>query len=205
MNITTRTLRLTALLAVASTLVLATGKGVARASSTSLLGGCPAEQLSQPFLPWGDPSSYKLVADGGFEGGAAGWSLRGAASVVDGNEPWHTRAPGDSRSLNLPSGAQAVSPATCVGLLDPTLRFFARSLGGTVHIDVTLHVGLLTTTMPVGAVNPGDSFAPTLPLAILGNLLTPLGSGVGSVNLTFTAVGGAAQIDDVYVDPFKVN
>ena len=42
-------------------------------------------------------------------------------------------------------------------------------------------------------------------MPILANLLSPLTGGTGSVNLTFTAVGGAPQIDDVYDDPFKVN
>src|SRR5690349_11032790 len=87
-----------------------------QARAAGLITGCPAQQLSQPFSPWLDLSNYTLVGDGGFESGASGWSLKGGASVVSGNEPWHVRGAADTRSLNLPSGALATSPAFCVDL-----------------------------------------------------------------------------------------
>src|SRR5438552_13195531 len=154
------TVRLILFLLVAAAVALAIGTTSAKAGS-NLLGGCSGEQLSQPFLPWLDPDSYTLAPDGSFEGGAAGWALGGGAQVVTGNEPWFVRAASDSRSLYLPTGGRAVSPAICVGLLEPTLRFFSSSLGGAVRVDATLHLGLLTTTVPVGLVAAGGSFAPT--------------------------------------------
>src|SRR3954468_23197956 len=62
--------------------------------------GCPPEVLEQPFLPWADPASYVLAPDGGFESGAAGWRLSGAAVVAD-NEPFYVHAAGERAALEL--------------------------------------------------------------------------------------------------------
>ena len=148
-------------------------------------------------------SNYTLVGDGGFESGASGWSLKGGASVVSGNEPWNVRGAADKRSLNLPSGALAASPAFCVDLTYPTMRFFARSLGGTLKVDVTMTVvGGLKLTLPIGVVVAGKRSRRPCRMPLLTKALS---GGTGSATLTFTAVGGAVQIDDVYIDPFKVN
>jgi hypothetical protein len=167
--------------------------------------GCPGQTYSQPFLPWLDPANYVLAGDGGFESGGSGWTLAGGGKVVAGNEPWLVRGAEDSRSLYLPAGASATSPATCIGLLHPTTRFFARSLGGVLKVDATVRALGLTLVVPIGVVPAGASFAPTLPLPLLGNLTTLLSSGTGSVTLKFTALLGPLAVDDVYVDPFKVN
>jgi hypothetical protein len=175
------------------------------ARAGAIAGNCPGQQLSQPFLPWLDVGNYTLAGDGRFEAAASGWSLKGGASVVSGNEPWNVGGAGDSHSLNLPAGARATSPAVCIGLLHPTARFFARSPGGTLRVDATVTVAGLRFTVLVGVIVPGGTFGPTLPLPLLANLVTPLPSGNGSVTLTFTAVGHTVQIDDLYIDPFKVN
>jgi hypothetical protein len=183
---------------------LAWAAGARAGLAGGVLGGCPGQPLSQPFLPWLDASSYVFAGDGGFESGARGWNLKGGAAVVSGNEPWRVHSAADSHSLSLPAGARAASPATCIGLLHPTTRFFARSLGGTLKVDATVTIAGVSIPVLIGVVVAGNSFAPTLPLPLLANLTAPL-SGSGSVTLTFTAVGGAVQIDDLYIDPFKVN
>jgi hypothetical protein len=177
---------------------------VAAPASPALLT-CPGQQLSQAFLPWLDLDQYTLAGDGGFEAGATGWSLSGGAAVVTGNEPWHVGAAADSRSLSLPAGAKAVSPSTCIGLLHPTTRLFARGSGGFLKVDAKVTLLGISTVVPVGVVTPGTSFAPTLPLLLLANLTAPLSGSNAGVTLTFTAVGGTVVIDDVYIDPFKVN
>jgi hypothetical protein len=179
--------------------------GARPASIGGPLGSCPGQQLSQPFAPWLDPALYTLVGDGGFESGASGWTLNGGAAVVLGNEPWRVRDAGDSRSLLLPAGAQAVSPATCIGVLHPVARFFARSLGGVLKVDATVTIARISIPVPVGVVAAGSSFAPTPPVPLVANLTVPLAVGGATVKLTFTALGGAVQIDDLYIDPFKVN
>jgi hypothetical protein len=195
-----------ALLALAAASLLAAGlSGTAQAQSSPLTDQCAGQQLSRPFLPWLDLDSYTLAGDGGFEAGASGWTLSGGATVVSGNEPWHVRGATDAQSLNLPVGASATSPAVCIGLLDPTARLFARSLGGTLEVDATVNTGAVSAVVPVGVIAAGSKWAPTSPLPVLANLTTLVSNGTGSVTFSFTALGGGVQIDDLYVDPFKVN
>ena len=87
---------------------------------------CGTPELSQPFKPWLDYSLYKLVDGGTFEDGADGWTLTGGARVVDGNAKQKVSGAGDARSLSLPAGSSATTPPVCVGLDEPTLRYFAE-------------------------------------------------------------------------------
>jgi hypothetical protein len=169
---------------------------------------CAPEVVTKPFLPWLDLANYIPVGDGGFEAGAAGWSLSGAR-VVDGNEPWRVRAPGDRRSLAVQEGT-AVTPEVCVGLEHPTLRFFARNTGsplGALAVSVLVRTSLGTThAEPVGVVaDPGGAWAPRLPMPLVANLLPLLPGERTTVRLRFDAVGAGSawQIDDVYVDPYS--
>jgi hypothetical protein len=195
----------TAFVAIASLLFVAPP---ASASAGDLLDGTCDAQMSRPFLPWLDPLTYTLAPDGGFEQGAAGWTLSGGAAVVAGNEPWRVNAPGDSRSLSIPAGARATSPEMCIGLLHPTLRLFARNtafLGlGLLAVEAEVKALGIGLWLPVGAVLAGGSFQPTLPFPLLANLTSPLAGERATVRLRFTAVGGKFGIDDVYVDPFKI-
>lgn len=100
---------------------------VARADAPDLRQtSCPAEQTAQPFAPFGDPAPYALVPGGSFESGVPAWSTTGSTQLVADNEPWGA----GSQATSLSPGSSATSPATCVGLLSPTMRFFARSIGG---------------------------------------------------------------------------
>src|SRR5918992_3251937 len=108
---------------------------------------CGDETLSRPFAPWGDRANYKLVAGGDFEAAHAGWTLRRGAGRVGGNEPWKVGGASNDTSLRLPAGSTAISPVACVGLEEPTLRFFARKQRGllstlavTVHVETSLGI-----------------------------------------------------------------
>jgi hypothetical protein len=120
-----------------------------------------------------------------------------------------TRA-SDTRSLSVPRGGTALTPPICVGLLDPTLRFFA--VGGdarsTLSVDVVYRTILGTITQRVGTVSAKKSWAPTPPYLFLANAtgLLSLNGLTSTVQFRFTATGTAGwQIDDVYVDPFKIH
>ena len=180
-------------------------------SSASLLPGCEHQTLERPFQSWLDPLSYVLAPNGGFEEGAAGWTLTGGAKVVSGNESFYVGGPTDSKSLSLPTGASATTSDVCVGLLDPTVRLFVMNTGSPLS---TLKVEVLVTDASgkthsslVGLVLGGRAWQPTLPLLYLQNLraLPLLTDGTTSVSFRFTAQGllGGWRIDDVYVDPFK--
>jgi hypothetical protein len=166
---------------------------------------CAAPELTQPFTPWLDYSHYKLVENGAFEAGTEGWVLTGGARVVDGNATPRVHGPNDSKSLSLPAGSTATSPPVCVGLNEPTLRYFARKNRGllstlTVSVQVQLQLGVWVT-LPVG-VDLGGAWHPSLPHLVVANLLPLLPPDMTAVRFKFAPLlGGDWQIDDVYVDP----
>jgi hypothetical protein len=168
---------------------------------------CAVPVTSQPFAHWGDNASYKLVGNGAFENGTAGWTLSGGAKVVAGNETYKVHAAGDRYSLQLPAGSSATSPTVCVGLDEPTLRFFVRKNSGllsTMAVSIKVETSLgLVVTLPIG-VDLGGNWHPSLPMLMLGNLLPLLPGDMTPVQFQFTPLlGGSWQIDDVYVDPWR--
>jgi hypothetical protein len=170
---------------------------------------CTATDSSQVFLRWLDIASYQHAPDGGFEAGAKGWDLEGAATVA-GNEPYAVGGAADDTALRVPSGGSATSPAFCVGLEHPTARFFAKRVGGsllsTLRVDVEFEDALGETHFqPVGVVAlNGGSWQPSLPMPLVANLLPLLPGDHTPVALRFVPQGsGSWLVDDVYVDPFK--
>ena len=175
----------------------------APAGSTS----CPSEP-EHPFLPWLDPATYTIAPNGDFEG-SRGWHLSGGAKLVSGNEPFKVHRSTDARALAIPAGGSAVSATFCVGLGEPTFRFFA--VGGSptsmLEVEVLYPTRLGTMSQTVGLVPAMPAWAPTVQTPLLGNLLglSSLDGVTTTVQLRFTALGSAGwKIDDVYVDPWKV-
>jgi len=167
---------------------------------------CADPELSQPYKPWGDKSYYKPVDGGDFERGTDGWTLSGGAKVVAGDASDRIGGAGESRSLQLPAGSSATTPPVCVGLNEPTLRYFARKNSGllstlTVSVQVQLELGGLWLTLPIG-VDLGGSWHPSAPHLVVANLLPLLPPDRTAVRFKFAPLlGGSWQIDDVYVDP----
>jgi hypothetical protein len=170
---------------------------------TTTATNCDDGTLTQPFARYGDHATYKPV--GSFEDGTDGWVLSGGAKVVAGNESAHVGDADDSRSLLLPSGSSATTPPVCVGLDEPTLRFFTRKNSGllstmavTVHVQTSLGIWV---ELPIG-VDLGGSWHPSLPMLVVANLLPLLPPDRTAVKFTFRPLlGGSWQVDDVYVDP----
>jgi hypothetical protein len=175
-------------------------------AQAGLLPSC-AGTYEKPFARWGDSASYTLVRDGGFEGGASGWSLAGGANVVAGNEPFYVHGAGESRSLLLPRGSTATSPPVCMVLGRPKMRLFAvaPSGNGSMRVDVLSRnlLGVLSV-IDGGVVTAGSQWEPTQPLPLLGsNLSSALWATW--VQLRFRPMGTASlAIDDVYVDPWVI-
>ena len=164
--------------------------------------------VSKPFAQFGDYADYKAVRGGSFEPWDKAWKLTGGASIVSGNESYHVRSRSDSRSLRLPAGATATSPATCVGLEHPTLRYFKRSqaLLGLAAMDVEALVETSTgavVAVPFGVGLLSSSWRPSDPHMMLVNLLPLLPGEYTPVAFRFRAVLGTWHIDDVYVDPMR--
>jgi hypothetical protein len=172
---------------------------------------CVGRTYSQPFLRWLDPFRYVLTPGGTFEPGNAGWSLKSGATLVSGNEPWNTSGRG-TRSLYLPSGSSATSPAMCVGILHPTVRYFAKNRGPILLSSLTVEALFedpLTgrvRALPVGVHTGGSAWHPSLPGVVLLDLLAPVLGEDGEIAVAFrfrpAGLGAKWQIDDVYVDPF---
>ena len=171
--------------------------------ATASASACGDQSFSKPFARWLDPFSYTQVPGGTFESGTEGWTLKGGARVVAGNESWAVSGPG-SRSLSIPAGGSATSPGFCAGLAYPTFRYFTRGTGLLLNVAVVEvlyrdQAGLLRSA-PLPNLSLTRSWAPTLPLPTLSGLPILTGS---QLSLRITSVLGGTQVDDVYVDPWS--
>jgi hypothetical protein len=182
----------------------AAGAGALVASA----GSCPDQALSQPFLPWADPSLYTPLSDGGFEAKADGWDLRALADTVKGNEPW--MAGGEGRyALSLPAGSAATSPVLCAGVGHPTLRFFAQRTGGgrltALRVDVLFEDATgAVNTVTIGRLGGDGGWSPSPVFVVGANLLTLLPGDRTPLQFRFTPEGDSSwTIDDVFVDPWR--
>jgi hypothetical protein len=192
--------------ATAALAATALAAGPAAADTGPSPGGCPDVPTVQPFAPWQDVADYFLAPGGDFEHGATGWQLEDGAAVVEGNEPY-VGAAADHRSLRLPAGASATTAPMCIGEEHRTMRFFATSSGSS-----PLRVEALYTkrngnekSVTLGNVRGGAEWAPSPVLAMRVNELAGEYDNAMSVSLRFTANAKSAwQVDDVYVDPYRI-
>jgi hypothetical protein len=180
---------------------VALGAGAAPASAGLGLA-CPSA-TSNPFAAWSDYANYAFAPDGGFEAGGSGWSLSSGARAVSGNESFYVHSKTDKTSLSLPLSASATSPPMCISLLSSKMRFVARGDSGSKVKVQIIYRGLLSSVLGIldgGTYSAGGSWKPSPQIGMLGGVLPLLTS---SVSFRFTTVGGAAAIDDVYLDPMK--
>lgn len=201
------------LLIVLASLVASLAVGANTASANEgLLGLSCGDTASRPFLRWLDPLPYTLAPDGGFEKGAAGWTLSRGAKVVSGNEPFALSGPG-SRSLYLPAGSSATSPPMCVGLLLPIVRFVSSGGGLLTSLQVealyTDAGGRQRSLVLLPGALPSTNWQPTLPMLQLAGLVNALTLNGVTTQMSFRFTpkglfgGGNWRIDDIYVDPWK--
>jgi hypothetical protein len=167
---------------------------------------CPAYDSSKVFARWLDPFYYSLAPGGALES-ASGWTLSGGARIVSGNETWFVHDVRDKSSLLLPRGATATSAPMCVGIQQPTIRFFARRPNFALLPLMTVE-GVFksksgsTVSLPfVGVPLAGSKWALQLPFVATPSVLE-LGDHTW-MQFRFRAVTGDWQIDDVYVDPWN--
>lgn len=179
------------------------------ASAQEVVTSCANEDLRQPFVPWADHFHYVLAPGGDFESGSPRWTLTGGADVVAGNEPYRVHGPKDARSLALPSGASATTPPICLAVDHPTLRLFMRRTSADfsqgLAIDALYHDAAGTPqTTRVGYMGAGREWMASATVPVLVNLAL-LPSDAPTVAFRFTSSTATSwQIDDVYVDPWRV-
>jgi hypothetical protein len=186
---------------------LTAGPASAASAAPAAPAGCPDVPTVQPFTAWQDDADYLLAPDGDIEAGAAGWALEDGAHAVEGNEAFAVGGPADHRSLELPAGASATTAPMCIGQEHKTMRFFARSAGRgalTVEALYSKRNGK-AKSVTLGAVRADDAWAATDALPMRVNEIAGDYDNAMSVSLRFTVRGNASwQIDDVYVDPYKM-
>jgi hypothetical protein len=195
-------MRLLLIVTVLSLSAAATATSAGAGVITNLTGG-NCGSASPVFSAWGDASSYYQPANGGFESGTTGWTVSSGAQVVNEGDPFKLGGSG-SHSLKLPAGATA-SMTVCNGLLYPAVRFVDKGVGGnaTLHVRIVAHslTGVLSI-LDGGTFTAGTAWAPSPKLSTLMSALSsPLGTKSMEIQLSVTS--GTAQIDDLYVDPYR--
>jgi hypothetical protein len=171
---------------------------------------CEPKPTEKVFARWLDPLNYVDVTGGDFEAGTAGWKLSGAR-VVDGNEPYGLGDEGDAKSLSIPPGASATTPAMCAGLDHLFMRYMVRSskpgllgaLTSRLRVDVITETSTgLVLALPLGTQLVTPSWSPSLPVPVVANLLPLLPGEHTPIAFRFTAEGSASwTIDEVHLDP----
>jgi hypothetical protein len=180
------------------------------ATPGKLLSGadCGFDAPALVFRSWGDDAGYSLAPQGDLST-SDGWTLNKQASVVTGADPFS----GALQSLQFAKGAQAATPAMCVNLDNPTIRFFIRDIGGNgksnLKVDVLYedfggHVKHLT----IAKLKAGTEWQPSTVLPIYFNMLALASpSSVTAVAFKFKAEGlqkdETLAISSLYVDPFQ--
>jgi len=173
---------------------------------------CPAQPTTTPFTQWGDTGSYFPVPGGNFEAPlwTSGWTVINGERT-SGNEPFYVGSSSDSHALTLQGGGVAISPAFCVDASMPYFRFFAHALGpnGALQVRLVVQTAGSTIDIPftqfddVAAASMG-SWAPTAQLNLADGAALANGK-LGLGRLVFNVAGYSSwQIDDIYVDPFRV-
>ena len=180
----------------------------ARSGELLASADCGYGDASQVFSPWGDPSLYTLAPQGDLLP-SDDWTLDKESSVVVGADPYS----GAIQSLELEKGAEAASPAMCVNLDNPTIRFFARDVGGNgksnlkmdvLYEDFDGHVKHLT----IAKLRLQDEWTPTVIVPMYMNVLALASpDGLTAVAFKFKAEGlqndETLSISSLYVDPFS--
>jgi hypothetical protein len=174
-----------------------------------LLSGadCGYGDPSSVFASWGDLASYALAPQGDLAS-TDGWTLSKDATVVSGGDPFS----GATHSLQFSKGAEAATPAMCVNLDNPTLRFFSRDVGGNGKSNLKVDLlyedfGGSVKHLTIAKLKAGEEWQPTVILPIYMNVLAAASpDGVTAVALKFKAEGlqkdETISITSVYVDPF---
>ena len=202
-------------------LVLAAIPATAAAKGKPVSACTPSTTFEQPF---NDGLNYVLVPGGDFEGTAYK-----PGKTASENESLFVGGTSDTRSLSISNSVS--SPQMCIGLLHPTLRFFAKQTSGlplsTLSVEAVYRDATGRTQRAPIAWAPDATYVPpppndwtvSAPAPILANaLILPASLGevphpdggadiaVGSVSFTFTpSMGSTWRIDDLYVDPYRRN
>jgi hypothetical protein len=173
---------------------------------------CSAPQVLPAFASFGDSRDYVLAPGGSFEAKTLdGWQVEKAKRDGDGSS-LIVEDDANKQSLKVPAGGSAVSPAMCVDLTYPTMRFMtkAQKNKGTLRVEVIYPDSDNPVFHEIGTVDAGasDKWQATADMPVYPER-GGAAPGMRRVALRFTSVsdGDAAgdwRIDDLYVDPKRL-
>ena len=180
---------------------------VARGGDLSGQAVCDYDAPSQVFSPWGDSALYALAPQGDLSS-ADSWSLNKGADVALVGDPFS----GASRSLALGKGGEAATPAMCVDLSNPTIRFFTRDVGGNGKANLKVDVlyedfGGKVKHLTVAKLKAGGEWQPSVIVPMYMNMLAAASpTGFTAIAFRFKAEGlqkdETLSISSLYVDPY---
>ena len=163
---------------------------------------CEGQTFSQPFEAFGDYNYYTLVSGSQFAGPEEeGWTLSGGARIIDVNQPDGSIG----GVLQLPKGAQAVSPPTCVTLMYPTARVWLAGTRGVVKTQVVYStLKSVAVSRTVAKLQAEGSWSPSETFEVRPQLGGDA-EGPRPVRFVFTGKGAAressSELYELYIDP----
>ena len=172
---------------------------------------CAAPTLVQAFAGLGDSRDYVLAPGGSFEGkDLDGWQVE-RAKVDKGGSPLElSEDDTNKRSLEIPAGGSATSPAMCVDLHYPTMRIMTKGQPGegALRVEVIYPDSDNPVFHPVGSLAGADKdWQASEDISVFPER-GGAAPGMRRVALRFTPVAndgtaGDWNIDDLYVDPLR--
>lgn len=184
-----------------------TAKGLfAKSGKLAAAADCGFGDPTQMFLPWGDEASYSLAPQGDYSDTSA-WTFKNTGpTAVDPN-------PLGPNALAFAKGdSEAVSPAMCVSLDNPTIRLMMKDVGGNGKADIKVTVlyedlNGHTRHLTLAKLKATSSWSPTVTIPIAVNLLSAASaSGWTAVAFDFKVEGlqksESLELGSLYVDPF---
>ena len=126
-------------LAAEGSVVATTPAGIDILETADTAQTCRAPQIINPFAGFGDMRDYVLAPGGTFEEKQLeGWQVVKAKQDGDHSplELSNNRKDDNKHSLKVPAGGSAVSPAMCVDLHYPTMRFMAKPEKNKGRLDI---------------------------------------------------------------------
>jgi hypothetical protein len=172
------------------------------AGAATAMAYCSTSTGSQVFAPLLDTRYYVPVPGGTFEAGTPSWTLTGGAATVTADDPFDIGGRAETTALQVPGGAVATSPALCMDVTMPTMRYTVRAdrAGAVLKLMESQDGGSWQTV--ASYTSSGTSWAaPSYDLT--GPLkMSTLTKNTSNVAFRLVATGGTFTVDDVYVDPF---
>jgi hypothetical protein len=120
-------------------IVTTTASGMSILETDDARQTCTAPEVLPAFSSLGDTRDYVLAPGGSFEGkNLDGWQVHRAKIGGDGSPLEVPDVAKNKRSLTLPPGGSATTPAMCVDLHYPTLRLMtkAQQPGAQLRVEV---------------------------------------------------------------------